>query len=130
MPAPKSTNGMFHINSVVRFRDVTDGTSNTLLVGERSAKSGAGIWPGVRRNEFASDQVTDCSSGNEINSGYSSFSSYHGGGAHFVIADGSVRFLSENIDSKAGTVMKGKFKGVGVFQALSSRNGGEIVRGF
>lgn len=128
LPLPKSTNGMFYVNSAVGIADITDGTSHTLFVGERSLKSGAGIWPGVRRNEFVNDQLTDCSAGNEINSGFTAFSSYHPGGAHFVFVDGKVRFLSERIDSRAGTPGKRGFTGVGTFQALSSRNGGEPVK--
>jgi type II secretory pathway pseudopilin PulG len=130
MAAPKSTNGTFYINSKVGIRDIVDGTSNTLLVSERSAKSGAGIWPGVRRNEFANDQVTDCSPGNEINSGTTSFSSYHGGGVFIVLCDGSARFLSEKIESKAETPAKNGFRVIGVFQKLSARNDGQPIGEF
>jgi type II secretory pathway pseudopilin PulG len=130
MAAPKSTNGIFYINSKVGIRDIVDGTSNTLLVSERSAKGGAGIWAGVRRNEFANDQLTDCSPGNEINSGAASFSSYHGGGAFILLCDGSTRFLSEKIESKAGTATKDGFTGIGVFQKLSARNDGQPIGEF
>lgn len=129
-PAPKETNGLFHINSVVRIRDILDGTSNTFLVGERSARSGAGIWPGVRRNELANDHVTDCAPGNEINSGYRAFSSYHKGGANFVLCDGRVKFISEKISSKVGKATKTGFEAIGVYQRLSSRNDGQVVGEF
>lgn len=106
------TNGMFWRNSSVRIASVTDGTSNTFIVGERSAKSGAGIWPGVQSNQFTSDVVTSCGPGNELNAGFDSFSSFHDGGANFSFCDGAVRFLSDKIDGK-------------VYRALSTRAGGE-----
>lgn len=46
-----------------------------------------------------------------------SFGSYHTGGAFFGMADGSVQFLSENID-------------LGLYQSLATRAGGEVVGEF
>ena len=42
------------------------------------------------------------------------FGSYHIGGAQFVMGDGSVRFLSENMS-------------LGILQALATRGNGEVV---
>jgi len=112
----RKTDGICWWNSGCRSRDIIDGTSNTLMVGERSVASAAGIWMGVRGNNFESDQVTDCSPGNEINSGEGSFSSTHKGGAQFALCDGSVRFISENIESGIGADGHPK-----TFQRLGSR---------
>jgi hypothetical protein len=46
-----------------------------------------------------------------------SFGSYHVGGAHFTMGDGSVRFISENID-------------LNLYQALATYKGGEPVGDF
>ena len=43
-----------------------------------------------------------------------SFGSEHVGGCHFVYADNSIRFLSENIELK-------------IYQAMSTRDGGETI---
>ena len=112
-------------NSRCRIRDIKDGTSNTLMAGERSVASAAGIWMGVRGNNYESDQVTDCSPGNEINSGEGSFSSTHSGGAQFLLCDGSIRFISDRIES--GIDADGQLK---TYQRLGSRNDGNIVGEF
>lgn len=101
-PTPDRTNGILWWNSNCGMRHITDGTSNTIMIGERSVQGAAGIWMGVRGNNFESDLVTDCSPGNEINSGANSFSSRHRGGSLFLICDGSTRFLSADIESGVG----------------------------
>ena len=58
--------------------------------------------------------VTTCSGSTER---LFQFSSLHIGGCHFVMVDGSARFLSENMDLQ-------------LFQSLLTRNGGEVVGDF
>lgn len=96
---PENSNGSFWCNSTSRLRDYIDGTSNTLFVGERCVPSGGGIWIGIVQNQFENDQITDCSFRSPINHSYSSFSSLHPGGCNALIADGSVNFLSDSIDT-------------------------------
>ena len=121
-PTPRTTNGSFFLNSQTRFRSVLDGLSNTLSVGERSVQSRAGLWMGVRGNEYEDDQVTDCSPGNEINTGDNSYSSRHRGGASFLIMDGTVRFINNGIQSRAGAGQD-----MGTYQKLSHRSDGNFV---
>ena len=113
-------NGMFFRNSAIALKDVVDGTSNTIMVGERmrertQAAGGncyAGNIFGVRyrtnQNELYNHQQQGQSG--VLASGHpginptgndacrKGISSAHQGGAQVVLADGSVRFISENID--------------------------------
>lgn len=120
---PVKANGLMFWNSSVHFRDVVDGLSNTIFVGERGATSAAGIWGGVGANNFENDQVTDCSDQSRINESLTGFSSMHGALAHFMMADGSVRAISATIDSNA--TEQG-----GVFQHLSNRADGNPIPEF
>lgn len=121
---PKMGTGTFWWNSRVRIRDMRDGTSNVIWAGETSVSSASAIWMGVRGNSFENDAISDCSPGNEMNSGLGAFSSRHEGGAHFMLGDGTVRFISENIHS-------GRPGGQpGIYQHLSNRSDGQRLGAF
>ncbi len=116
-------NGVFASGVGCRISQIRDGTSNTLMVGE---VTGAG--PSSNDGHFwIAWNLLDTFDG--INGPFTviggewptssfgmrdtGFSSYHPGGCHFLLADGSVQFLSENIDSTT-------------LAALTSRAGGEL----
>lgn len=109
------TQGAFGENSVRNFRrDFKDGLSNTFLLGERTSSGGPPhnpggdtIWAGIRDNHTQQGQalvIGDCSSSNLPNfrganrSAVTGFSSFHAGGVNFLMADCSVKFISEKID--------------------------------
>ncbi len=57
------------------------------------------------------------------------FSSQHVGGVHFVLCDGSVQFVSENIDFK-GDRASGGFNVDSTFERLLARNDGQVIGEF
>jgi len=116
--------GIFSPNSAVRFGDITDGTSNTAMIGEMcygpngvKDSTGAlrryngGVWAGTyidtTGTSNVSVQLSLCGfkAGSNvrfrrINTPDSSnaFSSNHTGGVQFSFADGSVQFIRQNAD--------------------------------
>ncbi|GAB6166205.1 DUF1559 domain-containing protein [Thermostilla marina] len=137
--------GYFYACSSVRFGDVTDGTSNTIMIGESRTdptfvKDGQGMdfWY-IGSPQIDPCQCTGSSSGTEfsefvgttlapINAFVNhpeihgrlmelSFGSYHVGGAEFLMGDGTVRFIGDTIDGDT-------------YQSLGSRNGNEVVTEF
>jgi prepilin-type processing-associated H-X9-DG protein len=122
-------NGIFYMNSSVKILDVTDGTSNTLMFGERSRKNlpatsssqSLGGWAWA--NFFAQEDNTMNASEpmesfgpsdppNDLNQ----FGSLHSGGAiaNFTFADGSVKAIQKNVS-------------IVTLQRLACRNDGKVI---
>jgi hypothetical protein len=109
--------GLFYGNSRHRFRDVLDGLSQTVMVGERNSRLGGSIWQGLipeanaaaSRIVGAADHTPNSDAGH-----FEDFSSYHAAGAQFVLSDGSVRMLSQFIDLE-------------VYHALVTRANYEVI---
>lgn len=119
----------------MRFGDFTDGTSNTVFYGEvvggcahdyrTSWSSSHTVFTTVTPlNDFTtcagigkSPTNTNCTALNQYNYA-KGFRSHHVGGVHFVMADGSVQFLSENMDHGQ------------TFQALGGRADGKVIGEF
>jgi prepilin-type N-terminal cleavage/methylation domain-containing protein/prepilin-type processing-associated H-X9-DG protein len=152
-------NGLFITQRSFPLAAVTDGTSNTLLLSERAHGLLSGdtlnywhwwadstavdtrFWTMFPINPFSMMPDTPETI---VGGAYtSSASSFHPGGALFAFADGSVRFVTEKIDSWAIDTAAGLPKGVsesddgfftsskenpfGIYQKLSTRAGGEII---
>ena len=169
-----ATDGLFYYGAARGFQDITDGTSNTLMISESLLGSGhdttgptpedatrqvgwpaaygsfapSGGFPGVSNPDLASVAAT-CTSwqGNRCSAWingrplFSAMSTYlppnspipdiagkqhmgffaarsnHPGGVNILLADGSVRFVADNID-------------LAIWRELSTIAGGEIPRPF
>jgi prepilin-type N-terminal cleavage/methylation domain-containing protein/prepilin-type processing-associated H-X9-DG protein len=131
--APDKGNGLFFRNSRVRIADISDGTSNTLAVGERCSLFTQTPWAGaltggitritpeapVESNsvEEAPTQTlahTGSHTLNDPNADPDDFFTPHPGAGNFLFADGSVRPLQAGINLQT-------------LQVLSTRAGGEVV---
>lgn len=145
--AQKSLDGIFYGCSSTSMIDIRDGTSNTILIGESMtdpaygrdgeatdfwtiAAPQTGNWTigyadtGTNTEEFTegagstgpkmNGRLDLTVNGNHVEAG---FGSWHVGGAFFCMADGSVRFISENVDRAT-------------YAALGSRRGRETLGDF
>jgi prepilin-type processing-associated H-X9-DG protein len=125
-----------YTQQVIDIASVTDGTSNTIMVGEdipvrqagnafwsfNEANSGTSVpmnwnsnsWPANTPECWGSRWEQLSPLGCRFSSGRKGFKSMHPGGANFLFADGSVHFLKQSINFY-------------LYNALGSRGGGEIV---
>jgi hypothetical protein len=103
-------NGVFYLNSCVSIGAMTDGSSNTLAVGEclldpREQGHVAAIWAGMRGSDSGMTYISDAMWALSSDPAYcingqaeQAFSSHHPGGAQFVFGDGAVHFLTQTMD--------------------------------
>lgn len=104
-----------------RLADLVDGTSNTFLLGETdfmprgvpSIEMG-GIWAYGYIGYSFGTTFYPFNKHNNTTTIYGAFRSQHPDGGHFVLNDGSVQFVSEQIDTL-------------IYKALSTRAGGEAL---
>lgn len=145
-PIDVNNNGVLFLNSSVRYDEILDGCSKTFFIGEIAEGNQRGWVSGTRstlrntgtrlnpsnlnyfpgkapfnaRNQNQDEESTEDSDGspaakNPLHVG--GFSSYHTGGAQFGMGDGSVRFISQNINEI-------------VYQALANRHDGQLIGEF
>jgi prepilin-type N-terminal cleavage/methylation domain-containing protein len=141
-----SLNGIVFQSSSIRFRDITDGTSNTVMTSEsiiRGQQTGGwggagGYWGGGNHGSYGfttlenpnttvADQVYSCKSTTFPKAPCTSIAggsdlrnfarSWHVGGVQILLSDGSGRFISENISNE-------------IWRAMGSRGDGEVVGEF
>jgi len=136
-------NGMFYAVSKTRMGHVTDGTSNTVMVGElilspdvtqhdirgryfNPAHCGVLFTTRITPNTLVPDHLNWCTASNAIKRApcewigenqYVSLRSYHPAGVNVAMGDGSLRFIANSVDSST-------------YKSLGSRDGGETISNF
>jgi prepilin-type processing-associated H-X9-DG protein len=100
--------GIFGYNRKTGIRDITDGTSNTIMVSE--ASKALGPW-----GQGGNATIRGLANKPYIN-GPDGIGGSHAGGCNVLFADGSVRFISENINAET-------------LEALATMAGGEVIGG-
>ena len=114
-----NNDGLFWRGSNTKFRDITDGTSNTVFMAETLFGYRAGIWISsmgyhtlIQGYYPPNSKNPDYGNHGEIVSGPRSL---HVGAAQLSLCDGSVRFVSENVD-------------LSTFRNIFARNDGQVKR--
>lgn len=151
---------------VNRWRDFTDGQSNTILLSERALFLSRQDYLGTFQGSQSDDTTANCSASDTSRcdgygngriwtegTPYGSDSVYtrlpingpshgnaptatsrHSGGVQVTMADGSVRFISENIDSgdqnAPNPITANTPSPFGVWGALGTKAGGEVIGEF
>ena len=135
-PGRDNGNGAFFRNNSLRLAQVLDGTSQTFVVGERSQNLSRASWTGAVTNAavplvaLQGESGLDPEGGGALTLAHTGeghgpnspsglahadqYWSLHPGGANFLFADGSVRFIKEQV-------------GFRIFQALATRSGAEVL---
>jgi prepilin-type N-terminal cleavage/methylation domain-containing protein/prepilin-type processing-associated H-X9-DG protein len=118
-------NGLFLYRTPLKFANVTDGTSNTLAVGEvfdGHLGNNPNVWS-VGSRHTHSLRTTENPINTPIGTGIlytnlnGAFMSRHTQGANFAFGDGSIRFLTQNIN-------------ITTYRQLSTIAAGEVVSNF
>ncbi len=140
--------GIFYRNSQTRMTDITDGTANTILIGERAWSNANGVWAGaisggvIRRGAqnscpgsgaafypaatlvLAHGHLNNATT--DTDGGLDDFSSRHTGGSNMLFADGHVSFIrSVSGDQPGGGYTPDSL----ALQALCTRGNGEVNQG-
>ena len=130
-PIDEDNHGLLFLNSSVRYSEIYDGSTATILIGEAlSSREGLGWVSGTRatlRNTSVIEMPSPYLPGAARAQGDANeqsgslfvggFGSYHPGGANMGFADGSTRFLSQNTKPE-------------VLRQLGNRADGEIIKPF
>jgi prepilin-type N-terminal cleavage/methylation domain-containing protein len=113
---------IFETNRPLRITAISDGTSNTIMIGEAlTGKDFQNAWCHMD-NAIATTAYPPNAKNPATGKDYPpdqwwnryAFTSAHSGGAQFAMTDGSIHFISNSID-------------VGLFRALGTRAGGEVA---
>ncbi len=135
-PGRDNGNGLFFRNHSINIAQITDGTSQTFAAGERSQNLSRASWTGAVTNAAVPLVALQAEAGLDPEGGGAlvlshtgeghgpnspsglahgdQYWSLHPGGANFLFADGSVRFIKEQV-------------GFRIFQAVATRAGGEVL---
>lgn len=135
-PLDRDNNGVMFLNSSIRYDQITDGSSNTIFIGEhlytdeslgwlsgtsitmRNTSSINKFYPD-RDNRYHTPQGLENKKEEEKGDPLlkmGGFGSSHVGGAHFGFGDGRVKFIAENIDTD-------------LLEQLGNRADGKLMKG-
>jgi prepilin-type processing-associated H-X9-DG protein/prepilin-type N-terminal cleavage/methylation domain-containing protein len=127
--------GLFYRNSKINFRDITDGLSQTIALGERSHRLGEATWVGSVTGALLAGDPSDGvgqivpehgsgmvlghvgerhGPGDPSSDANQFYSRHSGGGVNFLFADGHVSFLARSFD-------------YATYLALATRAGVEVI---
>jgi len=137
-PISEKNDGTFYLNSSTRYEELTDGSSQTIFLGEKRTSLVDLGWmsgtPGTLRNTGSTPNTSATSPATTPAPGFvdpnapdanasmtdaearmvGGFSSPHPGGANCVFGDGSVRFMKSSINPQ-------------IFQMLGNRSDGGLI---